>query len=318
MIPFIRYKEFSMKIGVLSCEPNCYSTKRLIEAIEARGHQAQVINTLRCYMSMSANQLSLHHRGVAVEDLSAVIPRIGASITFYGTAVVRHLEMMGVYLLNDSKGITYSRDKLRCLQMLSLNNIPLPKTGFAFAPDDIQDLIKMVGGSPFVVKLVEGTQGKGVVLAETPNAATSVIDAFSQLKANILIQQYMADANGCDIRCFVIGNKVVAAMQRQAKPGEFRSNLHRGGKASPIAITEEEANIAIKSAQITGLNVAGVDIMRTNQGPMVLEVNSSPGLRGIEKTTQIDVAAEIIKFIEIALSGNVYYAKEKTGKRYCY
>jgi len=302
-----------MKIGILSCEPSCYSTSRLVAAAEQHGHKAQVINTLRCYMSISSTQLSLHHRGVAVEGLSAVIPRIGASITFYGTAVVRHLEMMGVYLVNDSTGITCSRDKLRCLQLLSLNNIPLPKTGFAYAPDDIQDLIKMVGGSPFVVKLVEGTQGKGVVLAETPNAATSVIDAFSQLKANILIQQYMADANGRDIRCFVIGNEVVAAMQRQAKPGEFRSNLHRGGAASPVEITEEEKDIAVKAAQITGLNIAGVDIMRTKEGPMVLEVNSSPGLKGIEKTTGIDVANKIIKFIEQSLTSKAYYAKEKTG-----
>jgi ribosomal protein S6--L-glutamate ligase len=272
----------------------------LVEVAKERGHQVQVINTLRCYMSIDSKQLGLHYSGNAIENLSAVIPRIGASITFYGTAVARQLEMMGVYLVNSSNGITCSRDKLHCFQALSLNNVPLPHTGFAYTPDDIQDLIKMVGGAPFVLKLLEGTQGKGVVLAETPNAASSVIDAFSQLKANILIQQYMADAKGCDIRCFVIGNTVVASMQRQAKPGEFRSNLHRGGVATPIEITEEEKTIAVKAAQIIGLNIAGVDMLRTKDGPMVLEVNSSPGLKGIEKATNINVAEKIITFIENA------------------
>lgn len=289
-----------MKIGILSCEPRNYSTGRLLAAAEKRGHQAQIINTLRCYMSISSHQLALHHYGTSVEDLQAVIPRIGASITFYGTAVVRHLEMMNIYLLNSSNGISCSRDKLRCFQALSAHNVPLPQTGFAYAQEDIHDLIEMVGGSPFVLKLLEGTQGKGVVLAETPNTAASVIDAFSQLKANILIQRYVAEAKGCDIRCFVIGDQVVAAMQRQAKAGEFRANLHRGGKATVVEVTEEEKALAVKVAKIIGLNIAGVDILRTKDGPMVLEINSSPGLKGIENITKVNIAEKIIEFIEIA------------------
>jgi ribosomal protein S6--L-glutamate ligase len=287
-----------MKIGILSREPNSYSTQRLQEAIIQRGHEAHVINTLRCYMNISSKHPSVHYQGEKLEGFDAIIPRIGASITFYGTAVVRQFEMMGVYSLNESVAISRSRDKLRSLQLLSRHAIGLPTTGFANAPDDITDLMQIVKGAPLVIKILEGTQGRGVVLAETRQAAESVIDAFTGLKANILVQQYIPEAGGSDIRCFVVGDKVVAAMKRQAQDGEFRSNLHRGGTAEKVKITPVERKIAVRATRILGLNVAGVDILRSNQGPMILEVNSSPGLEGIETTTKKDIAIEIIKFIE--------------------
>jgi ribosomal protein S6--L-glutamate ligase len=287
-----------MKIGILSREPHSFSTQRLCDAALARGHEAHVINTLRCYMNISAKHPSVHYQGQRLEGFDAIIPRIGASITFYGTAVVRQFEMMGVYSLNESVAISRSRDKLRALQLLSRHDIGLPTTGFANATDDISDLIRIVQGAPLVVKLLEGSQGRGVVLAETQQAAESVIDAFTGLKANILVQQYIPEAGGSDIRCFVIGDKVVAAMKRQAPDGEFRSNLHRGGTAQKIKITPEERKTAVRATRILGLNVAGVDILRSNDGPMVLEVNSSPGLEGIETTTEKDIAGCIIEFIE--------------------
>ena len=287
-----------MRIAILSRNPKLYSTRRLIEACEQRGHEPVVLDVLRCYMDIEASKPEVHYKSDAVSKIDAVIPRIGASVTFYGTAVLRQFEMMGAFPLNESVAIVRSRDKLRSLQLLSRKGVGLPRTGFANDPDDIQDLIKMVGGAPLVIKLLEGTQGIGVVLAETKKAAESVIEAFMGLKANIMVQEFIKEAGGADIRCLVVGDKVVAAMQRQAAPGEFRSNLHRGGSASIIKITPKERETAAKAARIMGLNVAGVDILRSERGPLVMEVNSSPGLEGIEKSTNKDIASMIIEFIE--------------------
>ena len=287
-----------MKVAILSRNSKLYSTRRLVQAGEARGHEVQVIDTLRCYMNMATHKPTIHYKGKALEGFDAVIPRIGASITFYGTAVVRQFEMMGVYSVNESVAISRSRDKLRSLQLLSRKGVGMPVTCFAHSPDEIPDLIDMVGGAPLVIKLLEGTQGIGVVLADTRKVAESVIEAFLGLKANILIQEYIAESSGADIRCLVIGDKVVAAMKRQAKPGEFRSNLHRGGSATLIKITPEERATAVRAARIMGLNVAGVDLIRSNHGPLVMEVNSSPGLEGIENATGKDVAEMIYSFME--------------------
>ena len=287
-----------MKIGILSTNPKLYSTRRLVEAGKAHGHEIQVINHRRCYMNITSHRPGIHYKGEAIEGIDAIIPRIGASISFYGTAVVRQFEMMGVYSVNESVAITRSRDKLRASQLLARRGIGLPVTGFANSPDDTEDLLKFVGGAPVVIKLLEGTQGVGVVLAETKKAAESVIEAFSGLKANFTVQEYIKEAGGADIRCLVIGDKVVAAMKRQGKEGEFRSNLHRGGSASLIKITPEERSTAVRSAKVMGLNVAGVDLLRSNHGPVVMEVNSSPGLEGIENATQKDIAGMVIQFIE--------------------
>lgn len=294
-----------MKIAILSRRSTLYSTRRLVEAAFARGHQADTIDTIRCYMNITSAQPTIHYKGKELEVYDAVIPRIGASVTFYGAAVIRQLEMMGVFCVNDSVAITRARDKLRSLQQISKKGIGLPITGFAHTVDEIKDLIKMVGGPPLVIKFLEGTQGIGVILVETTKAARSVIEAFLGLKVNIMVQEYIKEAGGADIRCFVVGGEVVAAMKRQSKsPEEFRSNLHRGGIATPVDITEEERTMAIRSAHIIGLNVAGIDIVRSNRGPLIMEVNASPGLEGIEKTTGIDVAGEIIKFIEKEKSQN--------------
>jgi ribosomal protein S6--L-glutamate ligase len=287
-----------LKIAILSRNKTLYSTRRLVEAGQQRGHEMHIIDVLRCYMNITSHKPSIHLKGQPLEGFQAVIPRIGASVTFYGTAVLRQFEMMGVYPLNESVAITRSRDKLRSLQLLSRKGIGLPVTGFAHKPDDVEDLIQMLGGAPLVVKLLEGTQGIGVVLTETQKAAESVIEAFMGLKANILAQEFIKEAGGADIRCFVIGDKVVAAIKRQGKEGEFRSNLHRGGTASLIRITPEERSTAVRAAQTMGLNVAGVDILRSNHGPVVMEVNSSPGLGGIETATGKDVAGMMIQFIE--------------------
>ena len=287
-----------MKIAILSRKRALYSTRRLVEAAQQQGHEVQVIDTLRCYMNITSHKPEIHYRGENLTGFDAVIPRIGASITFYGTAVVRQFEMMGVFPLNESVAIARSRDKLRSLQLLSRKGIGLPVSGFAHSPDDIEDLIKMVGGAPVVIKLLEGTQGIGVVLAETQKAAESVIEAFMGLKANILVQEFIKEAGGSDIRCLVIGEKVVAAMMRRAREGEFRSNLHRGGTASLVRLTPEERSTAVRAAKIMGLNMSGVDILRSNHGPVVMEVNSSPGLEGIEAATEKDVAGMIIQFIE--------------------
>jgi ribosomal protein S6--L-glutamate ligase len=286
-----------VKIAILSRKRSLYSTRRLVEAAQQQGHEVQVIDTLRCYMNITSHKPEIHYRGENLTGFDAVIPRIGASITFYGTAVVRQFEMMGVFSLNESVAIARSRDKLRSLQLLSRKGIGLPVSGFAHSPDDIEDLIKMVGGAPAVIKLLEGTQGIGVVLAETQKAAESVIEAFMGLKANILVQEFIKEAGGADIRCLVIGEKVVAAMMRRAREGEFRSNLHRGGTAELIRITPEERSTAVRAAAAMGLNVAGVDILRSNHGPVIMEVNSSPGLEGIEKSTGKDIASMIIDFI---------------------
>ena len=287
-----------MKIAILSRNKKLYSTRRLIEACEQRGHEPMVLDALRTYMEIASSKPEAHFKGQTLPNFDAIIPRIGASVTFYGTAVLRQFEVMGSFPLNESVAISRSRDKLRSLQLLARKGVGLPNTGFANSPDDIQDLIKMVGGAPLVIKLLEGTQGIGVVLAETKKAAESVIEAFMGLKANIMVQEYIKEASGADIRCLVIGGKVVAAMKRQAQAGEFRSNLHRGGSASLIKITPAERATAVKAARIMGLNVAGVDLLRSERGPLVMEVNSSPGLEGIESATGKDVAGMIIEFIE--------------------
>jgi|TARA_R110002074_G_scaffold152936_1_gene307505 ribosomal protein S6--L-glutamate ligase len=287
-----------MKIAILSRNKKLYSTRRLIEAAELRGHETVVLDVLRSYMEVVQSKPEVHFKGETLDAFDAVIPRIGASVTFYGTAVLRQFEMMGAFPLNESVAISRSRDKLRSLQLLSRKGVGLPITGFAHDPDDIKDLIKMVGGAPLVIKLLEGTQGIGVVLAETKKAAESVIEAFMGLKANIMVQEYIKEAGGADIRCLVVGDKVVAAMKRQALPGEFRSNLHRGGSASLIKVSPTERATAVKAAKIMGLNVAGVDILRSQRGPLIMEVNSSPGLEGIELATGKDIASIIIQFIE--------------------
>jgi ribosomal protein S6--L-glutamate ligase len=287
-----------MRIAILSRNKNLYSTRRMVEAAENRGHTVRVIDPLRCYMNISTHRPTIHFNGESLEKFDAIIPRVGASITFYGTAVVRQFEMMGVYCLNESQAITRARDKLRSMQLLSREGVGLPITGFGHSPDDKQDLMGLIGQPPFVIKLLEGTQGKGVVLTETKKAAESVIDAFRNLNAYFLVQEFVAESAGTDLRCFVVGGEVVAAMIRKAKEGEFRSNLHRGGKAHPVDITDEERSIAIRAADVMGLNVAGVDIIRGNKGPLILEVNSSPGLEGIERSTSKDIAGMIINFIE--------------------
>lgn len=287
-----------MNIAILSRVPDIYSTHRLLEAAKARGHHARVVDTLRCYMNITSKNPEVHYGGKKLESFDAIIPRIGASVTFYGTAVVRQFEMMGVFTLNESVAITRARDKLRSMQLLARKGIGMPITGFSRSPDDVRDLIKIASGAPLVIKLLEGTQGIGVVLAETTKAAESVIEAFMGLKANIMVQEYIKESSGEDIRCFVIGDKVVAAMKRIAKEGEFRSNLHRGGKAELVKISSEERKTALRAAKVIGLNVAGVDIIRSDRGPLVLEVNSSPGLKGIETATGEDIAGMIIEFIE--------------------
>lgn len=287
-----------MKIGILSRNRKLYSTAKLVAAAEERGHDVRVINPVRCYMNIASFKPSIHYDGQALTGFDAIIPRIGASVTFYGTAVVRQFEIMGVFSLNESVAISRSRDKLRSLQLLARKGIGLPVTGFANSPADTEDLLDLVGGAPVVVKLLEGTQGKGIVLAETRKAAESVVEAFRGLNANFLVQEFIEEAGGADIRCFVIGEKVVASMMRQAQEGEFRSNLHRGGSAQVIKITPEERSTAARAARIMGLNVAGVDILRSNHGPVVMEVNSSPGLEGIELATGKDVAGMIIQYIE--------------------
>ncbi len=287
-----------MKIAILSRNKDLYSTNRLVEMATERGHEVHVIDPLRCYMNITSHKPSIHFKGEPLEGYSAVIPRIGASITFYGTAVVRQFEMMGVYSVNESVAISRSRDKLRSLQLLARKGIGLPVTGFSHSTMYTQDIIDLAGGAPLVIKLLEGTQGIGVVLAETNNAAESVIEAFRGLKQNILVQEFIKEAGSSDVRCFVVGGKVVAAMMRTGREGDFRSNIHRGGTAAKITITPEERSTAVRAAKIMGLNVAGVDILRSNHGPVVMEVNSSPGLEGIEKATKKNVATTIIEFIE--------------------
>ncbi len=290
-----------MKLAILSRNSKLYSTQRLMDAARARGHSVRVLDPLRCYMRIEPNAFSMHYKGRAMSDYDAVIPRIGASVTFYATAVLRQLEMMGVYTANPSDAILRARDKLRCHQMLARQGIGLPRTVFGDNPDDTGDLLAMLGRPPHVIKLNEGTQGAGVILAERASASQSVIEAFRGLYANFLVQEFIAEAKGADIRCFVVGSRVVAAMRRQAKRGEFRSNLHRGGTAKSVELDEVETETAIRAARVLGLNVAGVDLLRSNRGPLVLEVNSSPGLEGIEAASGADVAGAIIDYIDTRL-----------------
>jgi len=287
-----------MKICVLSRNPKLYSTRRTVEAAEQRGHEAMVVDALKCYMDITSDRPAIYYKGEKLIGFDAVIPRIGASVTRFGTAVLRQFEMMGVYPINESVAISRSRDKLRSLQLLSRKGVGLPITGFAHSVMDTQDIIQLVGGAPLVIKLMEGTQGRGVVLAETKKAAESVIDAFHELDANFIVQEFIKEAGGSDIRCLVVGDKVVAAMMRTAKEGEFRSNLHRGGEAHLVKLSKQERATAVQAAKIMGLNMAGVDILRSERGPLIMEVNSSPGLEGIEKATGKDVATIIIEFIE--------------------
>ncbi|SEM20353.1 SSU ribosomal protein S6P modification protein [bacterium A37T11] len=287
-----------MKIAVLSTNRNLYSTKRFVDAAHLRGHECVIIDHRQCYVGIQQGLPSIHYKGQDISDIDAIIPRIGASITFYGSAIVRQFEVMGVVSANPSQAITRSRDKLRCLQILSGAGIGLPTTGFAKHTRDVDDLIRMVGGAPLVIKLLEGTQGIGVVLAETKKAASSVIEAFYGLGNNILIQEYIKEARGTDIRAFVVDGKVVGAMKRTAKEGEFRSNIHRGGTATVIRLSKEEKETAIRAAAELGLTVCGVDILPSERGPLVLEVNSSPGLEGIERATNKDIAGKVIEFLE--------------------
>jgi ribosomal protein S6--L-glutamate ligase len=287
-----------LKIAILSRDASLYSTNRLREAAEARGHEAKVIDYLRCYLNITSRHPTVQFQGRELEGFDAVIPRIGASHTFYGTAVVRQFELMGTFAANESQAITRSRDKLRSLQLLARSGIGLPVTAFAHSTKDIDGLLETVGGAPVIVKLLEGTQGVGVVLAETKKAAESVIAAFRQLDANILVQEFIKEAGGSDIRCLVVGNRVVAAIERRGAPGDFRSNLHRGGTAAKVKLSPEERSIAVRAARAMGLNVSGVDILRSNHGPVVMEVNSSPGLEGVETATGVDVAGRIIEFLE--------------------
>ena len=289
-----------LNIAILSRCPGLYSTSRLRQACEESGHNVRVIDHLRCFVDITSDNPSVHYlkEEFRAKDFDAVIPRIGASVTFYGCAMVRQFEMMGVYSLNESVAITRARDKLRSLQLLARKGVGIPVTSFAHTPDNVHGLIREVGGSPLVIKLLEGTQGKGVVLAETQKAAESVIQAFMETNTNILVQEYIREAGGSDIRCFVIGNKVVAAIRRQAIEGEFRSNLHRGGSAHQVTLTPQERATAVKAARYLGLNVCGVDILRSDRGPLIMEVNASPGLRGVEEVTQVDVAKQIVQFIE--------------------
>lgn len=304
------YKSFEkekngLRIAVLASNPQLYSNKRIIEAGEARGHEMVFLNVEHSYMKLDARSPEIRYRGGNIlNEFDAIIPRIKPAVTFYGCALLRQFKHLGVYCLNSAEAITQSRDKLFASQLFSENDIHIPTTGFAKSPMDTKDLIRMVNGAPLIIKLLESTQGKGVVLAETNKAAESVINAFKSVKTNILVQEFIKEANGQDIRCFVVNGRVVASMQRQAEKGEFRANIHQGGTASMIKITPEEKRLALKAAKVLNLAVAGVDIIRSNKGPLLLEVNSSPGLEGIEKATGIDIANKMIQAIEKKLKFN--------------
>nr|WP_275660494.1 30S ribosomal protein S6--L-glutamate ligase [Shewanella sp. Isolate13] len=284
---------------MLASNPDLYSNQRIIEAGEQRGHEMVFLNIKQCYLKLDASEPEVHYRGGRIlNDLDAVIPRIRPSMTFYGCALTRHFESLNIMALNTSEAITRSRDKLFSLQLLQKNNLDIPTSGFANSPVDTKDLIDMVGGAPLIVKLLEGTQGKGVVLAETTKAAESVINAFKSLHVNLLVQEFIKEAQGKDLRCFVIDGKVVASIERTAAPGEFRANIHQGGSASIVSVSAAEKQLALKAAKTMGLRVAGVDIIRSSRGPLLLEINSSPGLEGIESATGIDIAGAMIESIE--------------------
>lgn len=303
-----------MKLAILSRNAKLYSTQRLVQAARERGHTVRVLDPLRCYMKIAPGQFQLNYKGKSLTGFDAVIPRIGASITRYGTAVLRQFEMMGAYTPNSSDAILRARDKLRCHQLLAAQGIGLPVTVFGDNPDDTQDLLNLMGEPPHIIKLNEGSQGAGVILAEQLSASRSVVEALRGLYANFLVQEFIPEAKGADIRCFVVGDKVVAAMKRQAAVGEFRSNLHRGGAATVVELSADEQETALRAAKVMGLGIAGVDLLRSRKGPMVLEVNSSPGLEGIEGTTNIDIAGAMID----QLMENVLHDKKrlrKSGRR---
>lgn len=303
-----------MKIAILSRNTKLYSTQRLVAAARERGHIVRVLDPLRCYMKISPGKFQLNYKGKPLTGVDAVIPRIGASVTRYGTAVLRQLELMGAYTPNSSDAILRARDKLRCHQLLAGEGIGLPTTVFGDNPDDTTDLLGMLGKPPHVVKLIEGSQGNGVVLAESLSASRSVIEAFRGLYANFLVQEFVAEAQGADIRCFVVGDRVVAAMHRQAEAGEFRSNLHRGGQASSVELTPAENKTALRAAKVMGLEVAGVDLLRSRKGPLVLEVNSSPGLEGIEGASGVDVAGAIIEHVVSRVPGRSRPARRRSAR----
>lgn len=287
-----------MNLVILSRNPRLYSTERLVEAGKKRGHKVTVVDHLKCDIEIEKKNPRIYYRGTYLKDIDAVIPRIGASVTFYGAAVVRQFEMMKVFSAVESQALTRSRDKLRSLQIMSRAGVGMPKTVFTNYSKDTEHLVNKVGGAPLVLKLLEGTQGLGVVLVESENAAKSVVEAFNGLKARVVAQEFIKEAGGADIRAFIVDGVVVGAMKRQGKEGEFRSNLHRGGKASIIRLSDEEENTALKAAKSLGLGIAGVDMLQSSKGPLVLEVNSSPGLEGIEKATKKDIAKEIIRYVE--------------------
>ena len=290
--------EHSVKLAILSQDPKLYSTTRLREAAEKHGYQVKVVDYMRCYINIDSESPCVMYAGKRLEDYDAIIPRIGASNTFYGTAIVRQFELMGVITANGSQAISRSRDKLRCMQILAREKVGMPITGFAHSTQDTDGLIKMVGGAPLVIKLIEGTQGIGVVLAETHASAKSMIEAFRGLSAHILVQEYIKESNGEDLRAFVVGNRVIAAMRRKAADGEFRANIHRGGKSEKVDLTDEETATALQACRAVGLSVAGVDMLRSHSGPKVLEINSSPGLQGIEGATGIDIGGLIMEYLD--------------------
>jgi len=302
-----------MNLIILSTNSELYSTRRLKEAAEKRGHKVSVINHTRCFVAIESGDPKVYYKDHEIKDTDAIIPRIGASVTFYGSSIIRQFEMQKVYTTLSSLALVRSRDKLRATQILSRHGIGIPKTAFAKQPSDIDYLIKQVGGPPLIVKLLEGTQGLGVVLAETRKAAKSVIEAFYGLKANILVQEFIAEAGGSDVRAIVIDNKVVAAFKRTGKEGDFRSNLHRGGSGQLINLSRREKSAAVKAAQALGLSIAGVDMLQSNRGPLILEVNSSPGLQGVETATGVDVAEEIIKYAEKGIEKSEAKKKDKVG-----
>ncbi|KAB2814270.1 30S ribosomal protein S6--L-glutamate ligase [Phaeocystidibacter luteus] len=302
-----------MNLVILSANKNLYSTKRLVEAAEARGHTVSIINHTRTYVVMESGNLDIYYGDHVISDVDAIIPRIGASVTYYGSAMIRQFEMRQVFTTVSSLALVRSRDKLRATQILARHGVGIPKTAFAKQPNDVDSLIKQVGGTPLIVKLLEGTQGLGVVLAETRKAAKSVIEAFYGLNANILVQEFIEEAGGADIRAVVVGGKVVAAYKRQGKEGEFRSNIHRGGSGAKVRLTKAEKDMAVKAARALGLHVAGVDMLQSKRGPLILEVNSSPGLKGIESTTGVDVASIIIEYIEKNYNKSPGAKKDKVG-----
>ena len=287
-----------MNIFILSRNKNLYSTSRLVEAGNKLGHNVRVVDYMRCYMNITSRKPTIFYGGESLGKVDAVIPRIGASNTFYGTAVVKQFEMMDSYCVNTSDAIANSRDKLRSLQILAEAGINMPITGFASHTKDIEGVIESVGSTPLIMKLLQGTQGQGIVLAETRKAAESVMSAFRQLDADIMVQEFIKESGGTDIRAFVVGDEVVASMKRIAPDGEFRSNVHRGGTMEKVHLTSEEENMAVNASRILGLSIAGVDLMRSNRGPLILEVNSSPGLQGIETCSEVDVAEKIILHIQ--------------------